>query len=461
VDDKIRKVILEGSIGRALLALSIPIILGNLLQTGYQLTDAFWVGRLGAPAVAAVAVSFPVTFLVIALGSGFAMAGAVLIAQYVGAGRQDMVDHLAGQTMMMVLLTSILLGSAGYLLAPSLLTLLGVAQDVRAGALGFMRVSFVGVVFVFTYAMFQALMRGIGRTRLPLLIVLGTVLLNFALDPFFIFGWGPMPGAGVVGAAVATMVTQGLAAAVGIAIFLKGRHGIHMKWENLRPDSAYIRKAFLLGLPGSIDLSTRALGLMVMSFLVAGFGTLPTAVYGVGSTIIQVVTIPAAGLSMALSTLVGQNLGADKVERAVKIARLGIVYGFAALSAFGIVAFADAPKLVGFFVPSDSEVIATGTEFLRIMALTWGGIGIQLCIVAVLRASGHMVHAMVIALVSQWVVQFPLAYVLSTHSYLHANGIWWSFPASNLATAVLALAWFAKGNWKRSDRRSMHGRRQV
>lgn len=449
MDDKIRKVILEGGIGRALRTLSLPIILGNLLQTGYQLTDAFWVGRLGAPAVAAVALSFPVTFLVIALGSGLAMAGSVLIAQYAGAGRQDMVDHVAGQTMMMVLLTSILLGAAGYLLAPSLLTLLGVAQDVRAGALGFMRVSFVGIVFVFTYAMFQALMRGIGRTRLPLLIILGTVLLNFALDPLFIFGWGPMPGAGVVGAAMATVVTQGLAAAVGIAILLKGRHGIHLKWENLRPDSAYIRKAFLLGLPGSIDLSTRALGLMAMSFLVAGFGTLPTAVYGVGSTIIQVVTIPAAGLSMALSILVGQNLGAGKVERAARIALLGIVYGFGALSAIGLFVFADAPKLVAFFVPSDSEVIAAGTAFLRIMALTWGGIGIQFSIVAVLRASGHMVHAMAIALVSQWVIQFPLACLLSKHSYLQVDGIWWSFPASNLATAVLALAWFANCNWKR------------
>nr|WP_255346529.1 MATE family efflux transporter [Serratia sp. M24T3] len=213
-------------------------MLGNLLQAGYQLTDAFCVGRLGAPAVAAVAVSFPVTFLVIALGSGLAMAGAVLVAQYVGAGCQDLVDHVAGQTMMMV-------RTAGYLLAPGLLTLLGVAQDVRAGALGFMRVSFIGVVFVFTYAMFQALMRGISRTWLPLLIV----LLNFVLDPLFIFGWGPLPDVGVIGAAVVTMVTQGLAAAVGTAIFLKGRHGIHLKWENQRPDPAYLRKAFLLGLP--------------------------------------------------------------------------------------------------------------------------------------------------------------------------------------------------------------------
>src|SRR5277367_4026387 len=181
-----KQLFLEGPIGRALITLAIPIILGNLLQTGYQLTDAFWVGRLGAASVAAVSVSFPVTFLVIALGAGLAMAGATLSAQYMGAGRQDMVNHVAAQTMMMVAVTSVVLGAAGYLLAPYLLELLGVAPDVYSGALGFMRVSFVGIIFVFLYAMFQALMRGVGQTRMPLLIVFGTVVLNFLLDPLFI-----------------------------------------------------------------------------------------------------------------------------------------------------------------------------------------------------------------------------------------------------------------------------------
>src|SRR6195952_2678851 len=116
-----KKVVLEGPIGSALIRLAIPIILGNLLQTGYQLTDAFWVGRLGVAAVAAVSISFPVNFLVIALGAGFGIAGATLSAQYMGAGRQDMVNHVAAQTMMMVTLTSAVLGAAGFALAPYLL----------------------------------------------------------------------------------------------------------------------------------------------------------------------------------------------------------------------------------------------------------------------------------------------------------------------------------------------------
>src|SRR6201996_9292694 len=128
-----QKLFLEGKIGMALIRLAIPIILGNLLQTGYQLTDAFWVGRLGAAAGAAVSVSFPLTFLVIALGAGLAMAGASLSAQYMGAGRQDLVNHVAAQTMMMVALTSIVLGGLGYAISPLLLQLLGVAPDVYAG----------------------------------------------------------------------------------------------------------------------------------------------------------------------------------------------------------------------------------------------------------------------------------------------------------------------------------------
>jgi putative MATE family efflux protein len=443
-----RKLFLEGPIGRALVTLAIPIILGNVLQTGYQLTDAFWVGRLGAAAVAAVSVSFPVTFLVIALGSGLAMAGATLSAQYMGAGRQDMVDHVAAQTMLMVTLSSVVLGAIGYILTPYLLELLGVASDVYTGALGFMRVSFVGIIFIFIYAMFQALMRGIGQTRLPLLIVLGTVFLNFALDPLFIFGWGPVPGLGVMGAALATLVTQALAAALGILIFLHGRHGIKLRRAALKPDLPYIRRAFFLGFPGSVELSTRGFGLIIMSFLVASFGTLTIAAYGVGSNVLQVVTIPAMGLSMAVSTLVGQNIGAGNIERAARVAILGTIYGFAVLTVVGIVAYFAAPQIVAFFIPEDPSVIAAGTTFIRIMCLAWGGIGIQLCIVAAFRASGNMLIAMVIALVSQWMVQFPMAYVLSKHTILQAEGLWWSFPVTNIVVAIVSICWFARGGWK-------------
>lgn len=443
-----RRLFLEGSMPRALSTLAIPIILGNIIQTGYQLTDAFWVGRLGAAAVAAVSVSFPVTFLVIAMGSGLAMAGAVLTAQYVGAGRQDMVNHVAAQTMIMVAITSIVLGALGFVLSPLLLHLLGVAPDVFKGALGFMRVSFIGIIFVFIYAMFQSLMRGVGQTRIPLIIITATVLMNFALDPLLIFGWGPIKGQGVMGAAIATLITQAIAAAAGIAIFLRGRHGIQLSWRSFRIDTAYVKRAFLLGLPGSIELSTRGLGLILMSFLVAAFGTETIAAYGVGTTILQVVTIPAMGVAMPVSTLAGQNLGAGNADRAGRLTTFGAAVSFALLTLVGVIAFAIAPWLVAVFIPNDPAVIAEGARFVRIMCLAWGAMGVQLCVVSAFRASGNMLMAMVLAIVSQWVVQFPLAFVLSRHTALHQTGLWWSFPVTNVLVALIALAWFARGSWK-------------
>jgi len=445
-----QKLFLEGPIGGALLRLAVPIILGNVLQTGYQLTDAFWVGRLGGAAVAAVAVSFPVTFLVIALGAGLAVAGATLSAQYMGAGRQDMVNHVAAQTMMMVAITSVILGTAGYILAPYLLELLAVAPDVYRGALGFMRVSFVGIIFVFLYAMFQALMRGVGETRMPLIIVLGTVILNFILDPLFIFGWKALPAQGVVGAAFATLATQGIAALLGLIIFLRGRHGIQLAWADFRPDAAYIRRAFFLGLPGSIELATRGLGPMLMTFLVTAFGTVTLAAYGIGSNILQFVVIPAMGLSLAVSTLVSQNIGAGNIQRAARITGLGAFWGFVTLTLAGAIAYFFAPALVAFFVPNDAGVIAEGAHFIRIMAPAWGAIGVQLCIVSAFRASGNMLVAMVIAILSQFVLQFPLAFVLSQHTQLQAAGLWWSFPAANAAAAVVSVCWFLQGGWKKT-----------
>jgi putative MATE family efflux protein len=450
MSDERQKLFLEGPIGTALRRLAVPIVLGNLLQTGYQLTDAFWVGRLGGTAVAAVAVSFPVTFLAIALGAGLAIAGATLSAQYMGAGRQDMVNHVAAQTMLMVAITSAVMGAAGYVLAPYLLEMIGVAPDVYHGALGFMRVSFVGIIFVFLYGMFQALMRGVGETKMPLIIVLGTVILNFILDPLFIFGFGWLPAQGVMGAALATLATQGLAAVLGIVIFLRGQHGIQLQWRDFSPDPQYIRRAFFLGLPGSVELSTRGLGPMLMTFLVTGFGTVSLAAYGIGSNILQFITIPAMGLSMAVSTLVSQNIGAGNVQRAAHVTLLGTVWGFAILTAAGLIAYVLAPVLVGFFVAGDSAVIAEGSHFIRVMCLAWGAMGVQLCIVSAFRASGNLLVAMVIAIVSQFMFQFPLAYVLSKHTELQAAGIWWSFPIANVAAALVSACWFAQGGWKRT-----------
>ncbi|WP_084421050.1 MATE family efflux transporter [Henriciella litoralis] len=441
--------LLEGPVLRSLMLLAVPIILANVLQSAYQLIDAFWVGRLGDAAIAAVSISFPVIFLTIAVGSGLGIAGSILIAQYFGARNSEMVNHVAGQTMLMVVMTSLLLGAVGYVATPFLLKLMGVTPEVYAGAKGYLHVAFAGLVFSFTFIMFQSVMRGIGEMKLPIMIVFGTVIANFFLDPLFIFGWGPVPAMGVMGAALATLATQSVAALIGFAVLFGGRFGIKISLKNFKPDLAFIRKAFFLGLPASIEMSARAFGLIIMTFLIASFGTMAIASYGVGSNMIQVAMIPAMGLSMAISTLVGQNIGAGQMDRAEKIGRLGAMVSFCVLSVFGIIVFAFAPHFVAFFVPGEEDVIRTGATFLRTVSLAWGLLGVQFALSGVLRASGNMLTTMMITIISQWVILFPLAYILSQNTSLGLNGVWWAFPISYLIVSLVSIAIIAKGDWKK------------
>jgi putative MATE family efflux protein len=443
-----RNALLEGQILKSLLKLAIPIVLANILQAGYQLVDAFWVGRIGGYAVAAVSVSTPVMFLTLALGTGLSIAGSILIAQYFGAGNHKMVSHVAAQTLLMVIIVSIILGATAYALAPTFLHLLKVDPNVYRGALGFMRVSFIGLVFNFSFFVFQSIMRGIGNATIPVYIVLGTVILNFALDPLFIYGWGPIPALGVMGAAVATLSTQSIAAIIGFIILFKGKYGIHIRRKDFIPDWQHIKKAFVIGFPASIEQSMRALGLTMMTFLIASFGTVTVASYGAGSNMLQVVLIPALGLSMAISTLAGQNIGARNIARAAQIGKLGATLGFGILTALGIIFYFAAPYLIAFFVPDDPAVIKGGATFLRTMCLSWGFLGMQLSLTGVLRASGNMVLVMVLTLISQWVLQFPLAYVLSHKTSLGERGIWYAFPTSNVIIALITLGIYARGEWK-------------
>src|SRR5215469_10090922 len=176
--------LLEGPIVRSLFLLALPIMGANLLQIAYNMVDAFWVGRLGAEAVASVSISMPIMFLMISAGMGFAIAGSTLIAQYVGARNAPMVNHVAAQTLLSVTGVSLTLGTIGFLIAPYVLELMEVAPGVYASALRFLRVQFVGLPLAFIYFMFQSQMRGVGQVRVPLYIVAASVGINFVL--FFV-----------------------------------------------------------------------------------------------------------------------------------------------------------------------------------------------------------------------------------------------------------------------------------
>ncbi|ERJ17682.1 phosphonopyruvate decarboxylase protein [Salinisphaera shabanensis E1L3A] len=433
---------------RALFSLAVPIVFANLLQTAYQLIDTFWVGRLGASAVAAVSLSFPVIFFLISLGLGLAVAGTILVAQYQGRGDTAMVNRVSAQALIGVVAISLVLAVLGFIGAHAVVAFLGATDDVLPLATQYLRVSFVGLPFLFAYVIFQSLMRGVGDARTPLLIVTGTVALNFVLDPLFILGWGPVPGMGVSGAALATVITQGLAAMVGLAMLFSGGYGIRLVRAHLVPDFALIWRLLKLGLPAAVEQSTRALGLMLMTVLVAGFGTITLAAYGIGTRMLSFVIIPALGLSQASSALIGQNIGAQRIDRAERTAWLSAAIGFVLLSLVGVVSFVFARPIITLFVPDAPAVIETGSLFVRITALAYGVVGAQIVLTGAFRGSGNTLIAMAIALVSQWMLQFPIAWLLAERSGLGATGIWIAYPIQNVLTALIVVVWFSRGTWK-------------
>jgi putative MATE family efflux protein len=437
----------QGPILKALLTLALPIVFGNLLQTGYQLVDAYWVGRLGANAVAAVAVCFPINFLLVAIGSGFSVAGSVLVAQNFGARNFQMVNHIAAQSLVLETGLALVLTVVAYAASPFILHLFGVGNDIFELANSFQRVLMLGLVFNFGFLMFQSLMRGVGEVRIPLYINIGTLILNFALDPLFIDGWGPIPAYGVAGAARATLVTQVLSFAIGIVVLLRGKSGIQLSFKGFKPDYPLMGRSVKLGLPSSIDLSARALGLSMMTGLATAFGTTVLATYGIGSRILALGIIPALGISLACSTLVAQNIGARNLPRARQTANYAIGLSFTGLLLVGVAGWLAAEPLVNFFLKGDKAVTRDAVEFVRIAVGSLCFTGVQQCISGALRGAGNTLGAMILTIIGVWVLQFPIAWYLSRHTALGFHGIWWSFVISNVLSALLAGVWYLRGKW--------------
>lgn len=438
----------EGSIFKALVSLSVPVVFANILQTAYQLTDTFWVGKLGAEAVAAVSLSFPIIFLLMAVGGGLTIAGSILVAQNIGMKNIQKANHVSAQTLLMMTAVVLPLSILGYVFSTPIMALMGAEPAVLPQAVSYMQISFVGLIFVFGFFVYQALMRAVGDVKTPIYIVLATVILNLIIDPLFILGFGPIPAFGVAGAAIATDVTQAIATFIGLAMLFSGKYGIHLKLHEFKPDNKLILDMFKLGLPASIDQSMRALGLTVMTFLVAGLGTSVVASYGIGTRILSFIIIPAIGLAMATSTIVAQNIGAGKIDRAEESAKLSAWSAFILLTIVGVLLYIFAEPVSAAFITGDAKALAGSVAYVRIMSLTFGFLGVQQAISGALQGSGNTFAAMMLTMISQWVLQFPIAYILSRHTTLHENGIWWAFPISNVIIAIISVLWFMSGSWK-------------
>ncbi len=464
--------VIDGALVKPLIVLSIPIVLTNLLQVGYNLADTFWVGRLGEPAVAALSFSWAIVFLVISLSLGFSVAGTVLVAQHKGAGNIDRVSQLAGQTITLVMFVSLIFSVVGYLFAPQMLQLVGAepATPAYAMAVEYTRTMFIGIPFIFSFFVFQSLLQGWGDTRTPLYLMAFGVGLNVVVDPFFILGFQDnvvfqwvglqsleaalfaatgFDGFGVQGAAIATIISRGIGAVIGIWLLLSGAVGIELSWSDFTPQRETIKNIFRIGAPASLEISTSALSVTILTALVAIAGSEAVAAYGIGSRVTSMVILPAVGLARGVETVVGQNLGAQQVERAKRgvHAAVGIVVGCFALFSVGVYLFAD--QIINVFITGtgSATVVGIGSEYLRIVGFSYIFLGVFYVVQGGFRGSGNTRLALVFAFIGYIVLRSVFAVVFSLGLDMGATGIWYGEAVANVLMALLVAAFFMRGTW--------------
>ncbi|WP_435358890.1 MATE family efflux transporter [Haloarchaeobius sp. DFWS5] len=451
----------EGGITKPLVYLALPIVITNLLQTAYNLADTFWLAQVSEEALAAITFGFPMVFLLISLGMGLSVAGSVLVAQHTGAGEEHEAEYAASQTVMFAFVASTILGLSGFLVVEDVLSLLGAEGQVLLKATEYMEVIALGMPFLFGFFVFISLMRGYGDTVTPMQVMFGTVVLNVVIDPVFIFAWGPIPEAfsGVRGAAIATIISRFVATAVGLSIMFAGTRGVQIRLSQMRPDFTFFKKMVGIGLPASIEGTGRSVSVNLMLIVVAIFSDGFVAAFGVGIRIFSVIFLPAIAVGQGVETMVGQNIGAGKPDRAQRTADTAAVGMFGALSVLAVVVFAFTEPIVTPLSPN-AEVTDIAVTFLRFVAPTFGFIGVMRAYSGAFRGSGKTMVSAAISITMLGIIRLPIAYVLSRSMDPFASwlpfatgqaGIWTSFVVSNIAGALIAFAWFRRGSWRDAD----------
>ncbi|ELZ05444.1 MATE family efflux transporter [Natrialba asiatica] len=459
----------EGGIGKPLFYLSLPIVLQNLFQVTYNLADTFWLGRHSTASLSAITFAFPMVFLMISLALGLSVAGSVLVAQHIGAGNDRKAEYAASQTMAYAAVASIVLGAIGFVFVDDFLVILGTGPEISSLVADYMRVYSVGLVGVFGFAVFMALMRGYGDTITPMYVMGGSVFLNVVLDPVMIFGFQNNPlfgylgatgleaslleltgytGSGVAGAAIATVFSRALAFVVGLAIMFRGNRGVRIRLGQMVPDLSFGRKVVDIGLPASIEGTARSLSITLLLFVLAMFPEEISAAYGIGTRIFSVIFLPALAVSQGIETITGQNIGAEKPDRAAKTNHFGARAMLAVLTGLGIITILAARPISSIFTDNPT-VAAESASFLRYTALTFGFIGVMRAYTGGFRGAGKTLFAAVISVVTLGLIRLPVAWLGA--EAIGATGLWIAFPISNVIGGVIAYLWFKRGTWREAS----------
>ena len=455
----------SGSLGVALFLLAVPMILEMLMESVFTIVDIFFVAHLGADAIAVVGLTESMLAIVFALGIGLSVGATATVARRTGEGDHEGAARCAAHSIYLGIGVCLALSAIGIAFAPRFLQLLGAEPQVVEMGIPFTRIMLGGnfvIVFLF---LLNAIFRGAGDASVAMRVLFWANLLNIFLSPCFIFGpeifavlkisppqwllnsW-PFPKLGVTGAAVGTTIGRGVGVFLAASYLIKAGGRITIRREHWRIDPQILRNLIQIVAPAVLQFTISTASWSVLVRVIAGFGSEAIAGYVIGLRIIIFVLLPAIGLSNAASTLVGQNLGAGKPERAEASVWRAAGINAMMLGTMGLMMLLFSRGIVGWFT-NEPQVLNYGASALHIVAFGFVFYAFGLVLEAAFNGAGDTWTPTYLNFFAFWLLEIPLAYFLAYQCGLGPNGVFWAITVAFSVLATLSTALFKRGKWKK------------
>jgi putative MATE family efflux protein len=440
----------EGSISSGMLRFALPILFANALQSLNGSVNSIWVGRfLGEAALTATSNANTVMFLLISAAFGIAMAATILIGQCIGGNDIPEAKRVVGTSATFFAAISVGVGIAGLVLCEPLLVMMSTPTDSLALAVAYMRVIFLALPFLYMYAFVGSVLRGAGDSKTPFHFMLLSVAIDIALNPLFIFGWGPVPALGIAGSALATFFAQAISLFALLTHLYRRRHPLVLHKDeirHLRIDWTIVGTLVKKGIPMCAQMLVVSLSAVLMIALVNNFGVDTTAAFGAALQLWNYIQMPTFAVGMAVSAMAAQNVGAQKWDRVNAIARVGVTFSVAITGSIVLLLELLDTWAFQIFLPSGSAALHMATHLNHIVTWSYIFFGVSMVLFGVVRATGAVMAPLFVLTIALLVVRFPLAEMLL--SRYQTDAIWWSFPISSALAAVLAVLYYKYGGWR-------------
>ena len=423
--------------------IAIPASIGFFFNTMYNVVDTYFAGLISTEAQAALSLSFPIFFILIAVGTGVSQGATALISNALGQDDPDKAFHYFLQAISFGTLLAIALTVVGLLITPTLFQLLGATDQYLGLCAAYMNTILLGTVFILLQSIINAALNAQGNTTTFRNVLIIGFLLNLILDPWFMFGGFGLPPMGIRGLALATVVIQMVGGAYLIVAVTRSKLWQGMIWRELIPKRRLFADLAHQGFPASINMVTVALGIFVITWFISRFSTAGVAAYGIATRVEQIILLPTIGLNIAVLTLTGQNNGAKRWDRVREIWIQCLTYGVAMMLAGGLVLYLTCTPLMAFFT-SDQEVITIGADYLKIAAITLCSYVVLFQTVFMLQGLKRPLYAIWIGLYRQIVAPCLVFYLLAFVLEWRLFGIWWGIF---LVTWSAAIVTWIYGRW--------------